>query len=67
MSTNVIDKLDRQIDAMLQTFGRQKLENKLLREKQAQLIAERDALQKKYVLATEGIKRLIEKLKLLER
>ena len=66
MSMSILEKLDRQIDALLQHHERQKLENRLLREKQAQLLAEKKDLLKKHEAATNGIKKLIEKLKRLE-
>ena len=67
MSVGIIEKLDFHIDALLQSHERHKLENKLLREKQSQLILEREELLKKHTLATEGIKKLIDKLKILEQ
>lgn len=64
---SIIEKLERQIDALIQSHSRQKLENKLLREKQSQLVAERNSLVKKHSDAAEGIRKLLEKLKTLEQ
>ncbi|HCU04985.1 MAG: hypothetical protein A2X77_03925 [Gammaproteobacteria bacterium GWE2_42_36] len=67
MRHDVLGKLEQQVDALLQNHEKQKSENKLLREKQAKLLAERDRLLKKQTLAIQGIKKLIEKLKKVEK
>ena len=67
MSTASLDRLDRHIDALLQSYERQRAENKSLREKQAQLISQQEALYKKHKLTVSGLKQLIGKLKTLEK
>ncbi|OGT06477.1 MAG: hypothetical protein A2103_00785 [Gammaproteobacteria bacterium GWF2_41_13] len=67
MRHDVLEKLERQVDSLLQNHEKQKNENKLLREKQAKLLMERDRLLKKQALAIQSIKKLIEKLKKVEK
>lgn len=61
-----LERFEHQVDALLHRFDRVKTENKSLREKQAGIMAERDALRDKQHFITATIERLIQRLKLIE-
>ncbi len=67
MDQKAFSRLERQIEALLQEYERQKQHNFKLREKQEQLISERSVLKAKLEVATKKIKDLIQHLKSIER
>ena len=66
MSDSALNRLERQIDALLQEYDRQKQHNLHLRNKQEDLIVERNELREKLKLAVVGIKKIIQRVKAIE-
>lgn len=66
MNSKDLDRLERQLDALIKSHDRQKRETSSLREKQASLLIERDDLHNKLELAIKGIKKVVKRLKEIE-
>lgn len=66
MDERVFSRLERQIEALLQEYERQKQHNFKLREKQEQILGERNALKVKLEVAVKKMKNLIQHLKSIE-
>lgn len=67
MSENILDHFEVQIDALIGQFARLKQENSRLRDKQSVLLSEYNAMQEKYTLMTDGVKKMLARLKTIER
>ena len=58
MDNNLLDRFEKQIEALLQNFSRLKQDNKILRERQSQLLSERDSLKEKNYGAINCIEKI---------
>ena len=63
MENSVLDKFERQFDALLRNYTRLKQDNAALRKKQEQLIAENNTLKEKHQSVVERIEKMIDRLK----
>ena len=66
MENTVLDRFERQVDALLRNFERLKRDNIALRTKQHVLLNERNAVTTKTDKAIHHIRRLIGRLKAIE-
>jgi uncharacterized protein (TIGR02449 family) len=67
METGVLDRFERQVTVLLQQYERLKKDNVKLREKQSVLLGEHDALNRNSQSLVDGIKKMIERLKKIEK
>jgi uncharacterized protein (TIGR02449 family) len=67
MDGAILDGFERRVDSLLKRYIQLKRENNLLREKQAKILLENQALGKKRDKITQGIKKMIQRLKEVER
>jgi len=67
MSDNILDNFETQIEALIERYERLKQENIRLREKQMDLFMQNDAVDEKHSLMIDGVKKMIERLKTIER
>lgn len=67
MNERTIEQFERQIDSLLKEFGRHKSDNIQLRDKQASLLSESEDLKGRLNLAVSTIKKIVKRLKAIER
>jgi uncharacterized protein (TIGR02449 family) len=67
MSDNILDNFETQIEALIERYERLKQENARLREKQVDLFTQSNAINEKHSLMIVGVKKMIERLKTIER
>jgi len=66
MSEHHIERLERQVQALLHEYDRKKTQNSDLRSKQGYLLKEKVDLQEKVQLARRVIRKIIDQLKQME-
>jgi uncharacterized protein (TIGR02449 family) len=67
MTDSILDNFETQIEALIERYERLKEENARLREKQANLFVQNNAIDEKHSLVIGGIKKMVERLKMVER
>jgi len=67
MTDSILDNFETQIEALIERYERLKQENARLREKQANLFAQSNATNEKHSSIVDGIKKMVERLKTVER
>lgn len=66
MSDDILNSFETRIEALINRYEQLKQENTRLREKQANLFAENGTIEKKHTMVVDGIKKMIERLKMVE-
>jgi len=67
MGDNILDSFETQIGVLIERYERLKQENIRLREKQTNLFTQNDAVGEKHSLMIGGIKKMIKRLKTIEK
>ncbi|MEE9572845.1 MAG: TIGR02449 family protein [Candidatus Neomarinimicrobiota bacterium] len=67
MTDSILDNFETQIEALIERYKRLIEENARLREKQANLFAQNNTTDEKHSLVIGGIKKMVERLKMVER
>lgn len=67
MSDGILDNFETQIEALIERYERLKQDNVRLREKQMDLFAQNNVVSEKYSLVIDGVKKMVERLKAIEK
>ncbi len=67
MNDNILDNFETQIEALIERYERLTQENIRLRKKQIDLFAQNDVVNKKHSFMIDGVKKMIERLKTIDR
>lgn len=65
MTDDILNSFETQIEALINRYEQLKQENARLREKQANLFAANSTIEKKHTMVVDGIKKMIERLKMV--
>ena len=66
MNDDILNSFETQIEALINRYEQLKQENARLREKQSNLFADNSTIEKKHAVMVDGIKKMIERLKMVE-